>query len=98
MNAPSSRAARIREKLHAALAPASLEVIDDSMKHVGHAHAPRPGKAGEPGETHFTIKVVSQVFEGKSRIERHRMINDLLSGEIGEGLHALSIDAKAPGE
>ncbi len=99
MSGQPSMAMRIREKLHTALAPVSLEVIDDSTKHAGHAHvASRSGKAGQAGETHFTVKVVSEVFTGKSRIDRHRMINTLLSAEIAEGVHALAIEAKAPGE
>jgi BolA protein len=99
MSGQASVAMRIREKLHATLAPVSLEVIDDSAKHAGHAHVvSRSGKAAQAGETHFTVKVVSEVFTGKSRIERHRMINTLLSAEIAEGVHALAIEAKAPGE
>jgi BolA protein len=99
MSAHTSMAARIREKLHAALAPVLLDVIDDSRKHVGHAHmASRAGKAGQPGETHFSVKVVSEAFKGKSRIDRHRIVHAALSAEIADGVHALAIDAKAPGE
>ncbi|MGO9004876.1 MAG: BolA family protein [Beijerinckiaceae bacterium] len=90
---------RIKEKLQAALAPISLEVIDESHKHAGHAHAvTRPGTANGSGETHFLVKVVSAAFAGKSRVDRHRTINNLLSGELAAGVHALAIDAKAPGE
>jgi BolA family transcriptional regulator, general stress-responsive regulator len=90
---------RITEKLRASLAPLSLEVIDESRKHAGHAHVmSRPGIAAGAGETHFRIKVVSQSFAGKSRVERHRLINALLAQELAEGVHALAIDAKAPGE
>ena len=90
---------RIMEKLRASLAPLSLEVIDESRKHAGHAHAmTRSGVAAGAGETHFHIKVVSKSFAGKSRIERHRLINALLAQELAEGVHALTIDAKAPGE
>jgi BolA protein len=92
-------ALRITEKLQAALAPISLEVIDESHKHAGHAHAVmRPGTAGGSGETHFQVKVVSDAFAGKSRVDRHRTINTLLSAELADSVHALSIDAKAPGE
>lgn len=97
MSGQASMAMRIREKLHTALAPVSLEVIDDSPKHAGHAQS-RSGKAAQAGESHFTVKVVSEVFKGKSRIDRHRMINTLLSAEIAESVHALAIEAKAPGE
>lgn len=89
----------MKAKLEAAFAPISLEVIDESHKHAGHAHvAAQPGRAGAAGETHFKVKVVSQSFEGKSRVERHRAINAALAQELGAGVHALAIDAKAPGE
>ncbi len=48
--------------------------------------------------THLRVRVVSEAFRGKSRIDRHRLVNGLLAGEIAGGLHALAIDAKAPGE
>lgn len=99
MREPIDIAARIRQKLNAALTPVSLEVIDDSHKHAGHAHAAsRFGKTGRPRETHFTVKVVSETFKDKSRLERHRIVNALLSAELAEGVHALAIEAKAPGE
>ena len=97
-NAPSM-AERITQKLQAALAPVSLDVIDDSHKHAGHAHAmTHAAKAGRSGETHFTVKVVSDSFIGKSLLARHRMVNDLLRAEFAEGIHALAIEAKAPGD
>ncbi len=87
---------RIRAKLQQALTPVSLEVIDDSHRHADHyVH---PGGAGHQGETHFTVKIVSAAFAGKSRVERHRAVNDLLAAEIAGGVHALAIQAKAPGE
>ncbi len=90
----------ITAKLKAAFSPTSLEVVDESHKHAGHAHAVshRPGRAEGAGETHFKVKVVSGAFEGKSRVERHRAINAALAQELGAGVHALAIDAKAPGE
>jgi len=90
---------RIKAKLAAALAPIALEVIDESHKHAGHAHAiTRPGTAQGTGGTHFQVKVVSDAFTGKSRVDRHRTINQLLAFELAAGVHALAIDAKAPGE
>ena len=87
---------RMRAKLQAALSPVSLEVIDDSHKHADHfVHE---GGAGHQGETHFTVKVVSEAFAGKSRVQRHRTINELLAAEIAGGVHALAIHARAPGE
>jgi BolA protein len=86
-------------KLQAAFAPGCIEVIDESHKHAGHAHIMKqPGTAANAGGTHFHIKVVSEAFKGKSLIERHRAINQLLMAEFDAGLHALAIEAKAPGE
>jgi BolA family transcriptional regulator, general stress-responsive regulator len=96
---PQNTTERIVAALQTALAPVALEVIDESDKHAGHAHVvARSGSALNSGETHFRVKVVSAAFQGKSRIERHRTINALLSGELAAGVHALAIDAKAPGE
>ena len=91
---------RITAKLAAALSPASLEVIDESHKHVGHIGHPGSGHPGETSatETHFSVKVVSAAFAGKSRVDRHRMVNELLAPEFADGMHALAIVAKAIGE
>ena len=83
---------RIAAELTRALAPTRLEVVDESHLHAGHAGS-RPG-----GETHFRIHVVAPAFAGKGRIERHRMIYAALAGEIADGVHALALNAKAPGE
>ncbi len=82
----------IMQKLKAAFAPRSLTVIDESDRHVGH------GGWREGGETHFRIEVVSQSFEGKSRVERHRMVNAVLSEELAGRVHALAVSAKTPAE
>ena len=82
----------IINKLREAFTPESLEVQDESHLHEGHA-GHRPG-----GETHFRVYIVSQAFQGKSRIERHRMINATLAGELAGSVHALALHAKAPGE
>jgi BolA protein len=82
----------ITQKLTEAFAPARLEVIDESHQHLGHA-GHRPG-----GETHYRVYIVSDAFQGKSRLERHRMINETLSSELKGGVHALAIHASAPGE
>jgi BolA protein len=82
----------ITEKLRKAFTPQSLRVEDESHRHQGHA-GHRPG-----GETHFRLYIVSEVFRGKSRIERHRMINAALKDELSGGVHALAIHAAAPGE
>ena len=82
----------ITNKLREAFTPESLDVIDESHLHGGHA-GHRPG-----GETHFRIYIVSDAFEGKSRIERHRMINATLATELAGPVHALAIKAQAPGD
>jgi BolA protein len=84
--------AAIAEKLAATFAPQSLEVLDESHRHEGHA-GHRPG-----GQTHFRVYIVAEAFRGKSRIERHRMINRTLAQELASGVHALAIHASAPGE
>ena len=83
---------RIRTKLEAALSPVTLEIVDDSHKHAGHSGA------REGGETHFTVTVVSDVFAGKSRIERQRMVYGLLAEEMADRVHALALNTRAPGE
>lgn len=82
----------IINKLREAFSPESLDVSDESHLHEGHA-GHRPG-----GETHFRLYIVSHAFKGKSRIERHRMINSTLAAELQGGVHALAIRAHAPGE
>ena len=83
---------RIRTTLVGGLAPQHLDVIDESARHAGHAGA-RPGET-----THVRVRVLAAAFAGKSRIERHRLVNELLASEIAAGLHALAIEARAPGE
>jgi BolA family transcriptional regulator, general stress-responsive regulator len=82
----------IINKLREAFLPESLDVMDESHLHEGHA-GHRPG-----GETHFRVHIVSPSFEGKSRVERHRMINAALAAELAGSVHALAIHAQAPGE
>jgi BolA protein len=81
---------RIRNIVATALSPARLEVVDESGLHAGHAGAV-PGKT-----THVRIVVEADAFRGKSRIECHRVVNELLKDEIAAGLHALAIEARAP--
>ena len=82
----------ITSKLREAFLPESLDVTDESHLHEGHA-GHRPG-----GETHFRVYIVSPSFKGKSRVERHRMINAALAAELAGSVHALAIHAQAPGE
>jgi BolA protein len=82
----------IAETLRARLAPEALEVIDESHLHAGHSGA-RP-----EGETHFRLDVVSAAFDGKSRVERHRLVNAALDPAFKRGLHALAVRARTPAE
>src|ERR1051325_5067434 len=83
---------QITKKLQQAFAPESLEIVNDSHRHAGHASSPGTG------ESHFTIKVVSRSFAGKTRLERHRMVSEVLAEELRGKVHALAITALAPEE
>lgn len=83
-----SRQERVEGTLIDAFSPTILEVIDESHLHAGHAGA-RP-----EGETHYRVRIVAAAFAGKSRLERHRLVNAALAGEFETGLHALAIDAR----
>ena len=87
---------QITAKLAAALSPLEIDVIDDSAKHAGHLH--HPGGVDDLGETHFTVRVTAEAFSGKRLIERHRMVNQALAQELASTVHALAIEARAPGE
>jgi BolA family transcriptional regulator, general stress-responsive regulator len=82
----------LEEKLRTAFAPDWLEIVDESHRHAGHAgHRPE-------GESHFRVAIVSAAFAGKSRIERHRLVNGVLAEELASRVHALALKASAPGE
>ena len=82
----------IREKLMLALRPIRLDVINESELHAGHRNSPGTG------ESHFRVLVVSELLAGKTRLQRHRLINDALAAELKGGVHALAIKAYAPDE
>jgi BolA protein len=82
----------IRRKLVEAFRPTEIHVEDESARHAGHAGA-RPG-----GETHFRVRIVAPAFVDMSRVARQRKIYEVLSAEMRAQIHALSIDARAPGE
>lgn len=90
----------IEEKLSTAFQPERLEVVNESHLHAGHHHTDHGHEEtfDGKGETHFRVRIVSQAFAGKSRVERHRAVNDLLVSELKAGLHALAIEPAAPGE
>ena len=82
--------AHLQEVLQQALSPTALEVQDDSHLHAGHAGA-REGR-------HFTVRVVSEAFNGLTRVARHRLVYDAARTLIAEGIHALAIEARTPAE
>ena len=82
----------IKDRLHEALAPSLLEVIDDSHKHAGHAGA----RAG--GESHFSVTIISAQFEGMSRVARQRLVYRHLDDLMKAQIHALALTTKAPSE
>lgn len=83
-------ATRIETRLREALSPVSVNVIDDSHLHAGHAGA-RPG-----GESHFTVEIVAERFRGLTRVACHRLVNEALAEELAGPVHALVIKARAP--
>jgi len=84
----------VREQLRAALerqlSPLSLDIVDDSARHAGHAGAREGG--------HFTVNLVSKAFSGRPQLERHRLIYEAVAPLMGRGVHALSIRAHSPEE
>ena len=83
---------RLREKLMVGLNPVRLDVINESHMHAGHRSSPGTG------DSHFRVLIVSPMFAGKSRVDRHRMVNEVLKGDVGVAIHALALQAYAPGE
>lgn len=94
MNAPSTGpvASEMLRRLNSALGPSRIELVDDSEQHRGH------GGYNPAGESHFTLRVESPAFAGKSRLERQRLVHHALGELLDERVHALSIRATAPGE
>lgn len=82
----------IRQAVELGLSPIRYELVNDSGRHKGHA-----GDDGS-GQTHFNLMIVSEEFEGKSRVERQRMVNNLLSEAFSSGLHAISLKLLTPDE
>ena len=86
----AERIARIRAALERQLAPASLEILDDSAAHAGHAGAREGG--------HFRVTLVSEAFRGRSAIERHRIVYAAVADLMKSDIHALNIVARTPEE
>ncbi|HKK14940.1 MAG TPA: BolA family protein [Gammaproteobacteria bacterium] len=85
------RVEMIRSRLQSAFDPQTLDIRDDSARHAGHAGA-------RGGGGHFIVRVVSPHFEGKSLIQRHRMVYDALGDAMNSEIHALGIKAETPSE
>ncbi len=87
-----NRAKRIEQALSDNFQPLELTVTDESHLHAGHVGA------SPEGETHFRVEIVSDAFRDKSRVQRHRLVNESLQSELASGLHALAIRAYAPSD
>jgi BolA protein len=94
MNLPETGpvAAEMLRRLNSSLAPTRIELVDDSEQHRGH------GGYNRAGESHFSLRIESPAFAGKTRVERQRMVYAALGDLMRERVHALSIKAVAPGE
>jgi BolA protein len=82
----------IRAKLTQAFEPVHLDVVNESHLHAGHRNSPGTG------ESHFRVLIVSPLFAGKSRLARHRLVNEALASELEGKIHALALELRAPGE
>ena len=85
------RIASIRARLQSAFSPLALEITDDSHHHVGHAGA-------KDGRGHFSVRIVSERFEGTKTLERHRMVYAALGPLMQTDIHALRVTALSPAE
>lgn len=81
----------LQARLEQRLQPQSLEVIDESQEHAGHA-----GSNGLGHGTHFRVRISSPMFSGRTPVARHRLVYDALQDFIDQGVHALAIEAKLP--
>ncbi len=82
--------AQMRSALERALSPRSLEIVDDSARHAGHA--------GARGGGHFHVTLVSEAFRGRSQLERHRLVYAAVAPLMSSSVHALNIVARTPDE
>jgi BolA family transcriptional regulator, general stress-responsive regulator len=90
MSEPAGRVERIRSALQSRLAPRALTITDDSAAHAGHAGAREGG--------HFHVHVISERFQGRSTLQRHRLVYEAVEALMGRDIHALSIRAETPEE
>jgi len=87
---PKASLAEIERRLRAALAPLELRLQDDSAQHAGHAGAREGG--------HYSVSIVSASFTGLNKVARHRLVYHSLGDLMQQGIHALAVQARAPGE
>jgi BolA protein len=87
----NDRQQRIEQRLRQAFSPVAMILEDESAQHAGHAGA-------ASGGSHFRLRIVAAVFAGRNRIERHRLVYDCLGDLMHNEIHALAINALAPGE
>ncbi|WP_173568911.1 BolA family protein [Acetobacter conturbans] len=95
--ATGPRAQRVKALLEEKLSPIHIEIIDESDRHAHHVARPRGPKEGA-SETHFRLTVVSDAFDGLSRVARSRLVHKYLDAEFGDGLHALALTLNTPAE
>jgi BolA family transcriptional regulator, general stress-responsive regulator len=91
MSGTGVTAEAMRQRLAELLAPTMLEVIDESFAHEGHA-----GADGTGSGTHFRVRIASPLFNGRSRVARHRLVYDALQDFVARGVHALAIETSEP--
>jgi len=87
----TTRVENIKRLLEASLAPAQIDIVDDSQSHAGHAGA-------RSGGGHFYATIISGAFEGKTSVRRHQMVYEALGDMMCADIHALSIKAFTPSE
>ncbi|MEH0167478.1 BolA family protein [Paucibacter sp. JuS9] len=87
---PKASLAEIERRLRAALDPIELQLQDDSAQHAGHAGAREGG--------HYSVSIVSASFTGLNKVARHRLVYHSLGELMQQGIHALAVQARAPGE
>lgn len=85
---------RMHDKLTKRFAPERMQIVNESHLHAGH----QGGRVDGTGETHFRVRIVSSMFASENRVARHRAVNEALSAELADGVHALAIEPAAPGE
>ncbi|MEM1377747.1 MAG: BolA family protein [Pseudomonadota bacterium] len=82
----------INQKLRDTFAPIALEVINESHLHAGH----QGGAMDGTGETHFRVRIAADAFQTMTRLQRHRAVNDALTEELANGVHALAVEPITP--